>query len=91
MSEGRDGLSPTSTAHVAPAQKRAALLADIAGGGGGLSAGLRHVSFKPRPIADPHAAVLAGTKGGSNPTPTPTPNPTPTPTPTPSPCPPPNP
>jgi len=60
-SEGREQ-SPMS---VAPAQKRAALLADITGGGGGLSAGLKHVSFKARqPKADPHASMLADIKGG---------------------------
>jgi len=51
--------------HVAPAQKRAALLADIAGGAGGLSAGLRHVSFTPKSNAvDSRSAMLAGIKGG---------------------------
>ena len=64
QSEATDGLSPlAATGHVAPAQKRAALLAEIAGGGGG-GAGLRHVSFKVKSNADPHAAMLAGIRGG---------------------------
>lgn len=64
-SESADGLSPLgATGDAAPEQKRAALLADIAAGGGG-RAGLRHVSFKvKKPNVDPHAAMLAGIRGG---------------------------
>lgn len=59
-----DGLSPLgATGHAAPAQKRAALLAEIAAGGAG-RAGLRHVSFKAKSNVDPHAAILAGIRGG---------------------------
>ena len=49
----------------APAQKRAALLADIVAGDRTRS-GLKHVSEqdKARPKADPHATMLADIKGG---------------------------